>query len=68
MQHFRIRVRLMQWLNKKLGLTDARGLLWFSEPLLTIHLPYWWLCGRLLKLGLPLAAEILTAIWLQLFH
>lgn len=43
-------------------------LLWLCERLLTIHFPYQWLCGTDLKLGLPLAAEILTAIWLRLLH
>lgn len=62
MQHFRLCVRLVHRLNKKLSLLCARGLAVVLGAVLTSRIPCQWLRGSLIKLGLPQAAEILTAI------
>lgn len=68
LQSLTTHVNLVQWLNKKPGHTNPGFLLCFCERLFTVCLPYLVLCGWLLKLGLPLAAEVLTATWLLFFH
>lgn len=55
-------MRLVHRLNKKLSLLCARGLAVVLGAAVTSRIPCQWLRGSLIKLGLPQAAEILTAI------